>query len=98
MKGFEEAVTEVLRSLGPGDLVTYGEVAAEAGHPGAARAVGNLLRTCGEDLPWWRVVGAGGTLRAPDRARQARLLTSEGVLVIANRVWNQSSSDGVQTP
>jgi methylated-DNA-protein-cysteine methyltransferase-like protein len=95
---FEEAVTEVLGNLGPGDVVTYGEVAAEAGHPGAARAVGNLLRTCGEDLPWWRVVGAGGLLRAPDRRLQARLLAAEGVLVIGGRVWNRSSPDGVQTP
>ena len=34
---FEEAVVAVLGSLGPGDVVTYGEVAAEAGYPGRAR-------------------------------------------------------------
>src|SRR4029453_10198830 len=33
---FEEAVVAVLGSLGPGDVVTYGEVAAEAGYPGRA--------------------------------------------------------------
>ena len=44
---FEEAVERVLRALAPGEVVTYGEVAAEAGFPGAARAVGNLLsRSC----------------------------------------------------
>ena len=40
----------VLHRLGPADVVTYGEVAEEAGFPGAARAVGNLLRRSGAEL------------------------------------------------
>ena len=83
---FEDAVIGVIRRLEPGDVVTYGEVAAEAGHPGAARAVGSLLRKVDVELPWWRVVGAGGHLKAPDPARQARLLTDDGVVVRNNRV------------
>lgn len=86
MTNFEEAVIAVVSSLAPGDVVTYGEVAAETGHPGAARAVGNLLRTADAELPWWRVVGAGGRLRSPDTARQARLLSADGVLVVDGRV------------
>lgn len=86
MTDFEEAVVEVLESLQPGDVVTYGEVAEEAGYPRAARAVGALLRTSGIGLPWWRVVGAGGRLRAPDRHRQATLLAKEGVVVVDGRV------------
>lgn len=86
MRSFEDSVLEVLGGLAPGDVVTYGEVAAEAGHPGAARAVGTLLRTTTEDVPWWRVVGSGGYLSSPDRARQARLLAREGILVVDNRV------------
>ncbi|HJQ75862.1 MAG TPA: MGMT family protein [Acidimicrobiia bacterium] len=85
MTDFEESVVGVISSLQPGDVVTYGEVAAEAGYPGAARAVGTVLAKS-EGLPWWRVVGSGGRLRTPDRARQARLLADEGVLVIDNRV------------
>ena len=86
MTNFENAVVEVIQCLNPGDLVTYGEVAAEAGYPGSARAVGNLLRSSGADLPWWRVVGAGGHLKSPNPARQARLLADDGVLVIDGRV------------
>lgn len=86
MTDFEDAVVAVISSLKPGDVVTYGEVAAEAGYPGAARAVGTLLRTSGGDLPWWRVVGSGGHLRTPDRFRQAQLLADDGVLVVKNRV------------
>ncbi len=71
--------------LQPGDVVTYGEVAAEAGHPGAARAVGNLLRT-GDGLPWWRVVTVSGRLVPGAEERQARLLRAEGVRVNHGRV------------
>src|SRR5690606_41066926 len=62
MSGFEQAVVRVLQSLGPRDVVTYGEVAAAARFPGAARAVGRLLATSGDELPWWRVVTATGRL------------------------------------
>lgn len=86
MTAFEDAVIDVISHLEPGDLVTYGEVAAEAGHPGAGRAVGSLLRTSGADIPWWRVVGSGGYLRSPNWARQAQLLTDDGVLVVNGRV------------
>ena len=95
MSRFEEAVIGVLRSLQPGDVVTYGEVAEEAGFPGAARAVGNILRTV-EDVPWWRVVGAGGRLRSPSIHRQAELLAAEGVLVVKGRVV--SSRRGITLP
>ena len=49
---FTDAVIDVLEALQPGEVIAYGEVAAEAGYPGAARAVGNLLRTT-PGLPWW---------------------------------------------
>lgn len=75
----------MISSLQPGEVVTYGEVAAEAGFPGAARAVGSLLRSS-EGLPWWRVVGSGGRIRTPSPERQIRLLTDEGVLVVNGRV------------
>jgi methylated-DNA-protein-cysteine methyltransferase-like protein len=83
---FEDAVVAVISSLLPGEVVTYGEVAAEAGFPGAARAVGTLLRTSDADLPWWRVVGAGGRIRTPEPNRQIRLLVDEGVLIMDGKV------------
>jgi methylated-DNA-protein-cysteine methyltransferase-like protein len=75
---FEAAVQEFVASLPPGAVATYGEVAAEAGFPGAARAVGNFLRRS-TGLPWWRVVGAGGRLVPGDEGEQARRLRAEGV-------------------
>lgn len=85
MTSFEDAVVAVISSLESGDVTTYGEVAEEAGYPGAARAVGNVLGKS-DGLPWWRVVGSGGYLRTPKSERQAELLRSEGVRVVGNRV------------
>lgn len=78
---FEESALKILRSLRPGEAVTYGEVAELAGFPGRARAVGRLLGVSEEDLPWWRVVGYGGRLRSPHPIEQARLLEDEGWMV-----------------
>jgi methylated-DNA-protein-cysteine methyltransferase-like protein len=81
MRAFEQAVTAVLHSLEPGEVVTYGEVAAEAGFPGAGRAVGRLLATTAEDVPWWRVVTTTGRLVPGHEAEHARRLRAEGVPV-----------------
>jgi methylated-DNA-protein-cysteine methyltransferase-like protein len=86
VSGFEQAVVRVLQSLGPGEVVTYGEVAAEAGFPGAARAVGHLLATSGEDLPWWRVVTGSGRLVPGHEPDHAARLRAEGVAVVDGRV------------
>jgi hypothetical protein len=61
LKRFEEAVLEVLRSLRSGEVVTYGEVAEQAGFPGAARAVGARTET-----PRLTVAVSGATLAVPD--------------------------------
>jgi methylated-DNA-protein-cysteine methyltransferase-like protein len=83
--GFEDAVLDVIRSIPPGQVMSYGEVADEAGFPRAARAVGALLRTTTEECPWWRVISWDGRLRAPDPDRQTDLLTAEGVAVAGGR-------------
>ena len=82
---FTEAVIRVLETLRPGEVIAYGEVAVEAGYPGAARAVGNLLRRT-PGLPWWRVVNSAGRLAPGNETRQAELLRAEGVTVRNGRV------------
>lgn len=76
---FEAAVIAVLEATAPGDVLSYGDVAAEAGFPGAARAVGNILARSDGTLPWWRVVTASGRLIPHDPVEQARRLAAEGV-------------------
>jgi methylated-DNA-protein-cysteine methyltransferase related protein len=83
---FARAVTAVLDSLGEGDVVTYGEVAREAGYPGRARAVGAILAQGGHGHPWWRVVTASGRLVPGHEAEHARRLAAEGVDVSNGRV------------
>jgi methylated-DNA-protein-cysteine methyltransferase-like protein len=82
---FHDRVMGVLAGLEPGEVVSYGEVAAQAGHPGAARAVGSVLAHC-DGVPWWRVVMASGRLAPGKEATQARLLRKEGVTVRHGRV------------
>ena len=82
---FQRGVQDSIRSLRPGEVATYGEVAEEAGFPGAARAVGNVLAR-GDDLPWWRVVTASGRLAPGHETEQAYRLGREGVTVVGGRV------------
>ncbi len=85
MTALADAVLAVLRRLPPGEVVTYGEVAAEAGYPGRARAVGNVLAGA-DGVPWWRVVAANGRLVPGSEREQAARLRAEGVAVHDGRV------------
>jgi len=75
----------VVRRIPPGKVATYGQVAALAGLPGAARQVGYALAALpeGSDVPWQRVVNARGevSLRAEPGADhyQRHRLEEEGV-------------------
>jgi methylated-DNA-protein-cysteine methyltransferase-like protein len=82
---FSDRVRAVIAAVEAGDVASYSEVAAWAGHPGAARAVGRVLAHS-QGLPWWRVVNAAGRLTPGHEHTQARHLASENVAVQANRV------------
>ena len=82
---FEDDVHRVISRLKPGMVMTYGEVALESGHPGAARAVGTFLARGDSGLPWWRVVTGTGRLVPGHEREHARLLRSEGGLLVNGR-------------
>src|SRR5436305_12859592 len=93
-RSFVEAVRAVVRDVGRGQVVSYGEVARRAGYPRAARAVGNVLANS-LGLPWWRVVRANGELAAHGGEEQARRLRREGVIVRDGRwqpPWDSKKS------
>lgn len=77
---FTERVRAVVASIPAGKVLTYGEVAKRAGHPGAARAVGAIMRANMDPaIPCHRVVGArslGGYNRGV--ALKAQRLKEEG--------------------
>jgi methylated-DNA-[protein]-cysteine S-methyltransferase len=86
---FTARVLAVVRRIPYGRVATYGEVAVRAGRPGAARAVGNIMRTCSRpDVPCHRVIAAGGRLGGygGSEVLKRQLLLSEGVIVHGNRV------------
>jgi len=81
--GFYGDCARVLRAVPRGEVVTYGELAALAGRPGAARAAGTF---CGRNrlgvfVPCHRVVSAGGIGSFGDLGidYKRRLLALEGV-------------------
>jgi methylated-DNA-protein-cysteine methyltransferase-like protein len=81
------AVYAAVRRIPRGKVATYGQVAEAAGVPGAARQVVWALRA-GRNLPWHRVLGAGGRIRLPGEAglEQRLRLETEGVRVVNGRV------------
>ena len=59
---FDRRVYEVARTIGPGETLTYGDIAARLGDPGAAREVGQALgrNPFAVIVPCHRVIAAGG--------------------------------------
>jgi methylated-DNA-protein-cysteine methyltransferase-like protein len=83
------AFREMIFSIPPGRVSTYGRVAAAAGYPRYHRAVARLLRTDPPDqLPWHRVLGAGGEIKLRGAAahEQRARLKLEGVKFKGGRV------------
>jgi len=86
---FQKRVVSAVRRIPPGRVATYGDVARAAGVPGAARAVGNIMRTSRvPGLPYHRVIAAGGRLGGygGNEALKRALLTAEGVRVSGTRI------------
>jgi O-6-methylguanine DNA methyltransferase len=86
---FSRRVLTVVRSIPPGRVATYGDVAAMAGRPRAARAVGNIMKNCGQpDIPAHRVIASGGRLGGygGHETLKRALLAAEGVVVSGTRV------------
>ncbi len=84
MTEMTERVIRIIQSIPPGEIMTYGEVAREAGFPRGARQVSRILHSCTEKyhLPWHRVVGKGPKISLPDEQGgnlQRKLLAEEGV-------------------
>ena len=81
LSAFDARVYAVVRSVPVGETVTYGEVAAMLGSPGAARAVGGAMARCSlfPAVPCHRVVRAadGWSGWGSDVALKRRLLAAE---------------------
>ena len=83
----DSRILATIRKIPRGKVSTYGGIARAAGYPGAARqVVAALSRSF--DLPWQRILGAGGEIKLRgDSAIEQRLrLEAEGVTFRGRRV------------
>jgi methylated-DNA-protein-cysteine methyltransferase-like protein len=94
-----ELIWRTVVAIPRGEIATYGGVAQCAGLPGRARMVGHALKVAPVtlELPWHRVLGAGGRIAFAKGSRQyteqTRRLRAEGVEVVAGRVVRSVEPD-----
>lgn len=81
-RAFSEAVLEIVATIPPGSVMTYGDVAAVLGSR-AARAVGNVLAWYGSDVAWWRVIRASGHPAIGHEDRALVHFRAEGTPLVA---------------
>lgn len=79
-----ERIAHTIAAVPSGRVATYGQVAALAGNPRAARQVVRILNAWSRSrgLPWHRIVNRHGTISLPDGEGgdlQRTLLESEGI-------------------
>ncbi len=83
MKNFADQVRAAVKQIPKGETRTYGQVAAAIGHPGAARAVGTIMKNNYDPtVPCHRVIRSDGKIGAYNRggpAKKRALLKAEGV-------------------
>ncbi len=81
---FTKRVLQVVHDIPKGKTMTYGEVAEAAGSPGAARAVGSIMKyNYRPNIPCHRVVRADGRIGNYNRGGEAQkraLLRAEGAI------------------
>ncbi len=79
---FRDQVEHLIALVPAGQVTTYGDLAALAGHPYAARIVGGIAHYGNEKLPWHRLVNRFGGLASGyygGREVQAAMLEAEAV-------------------
>jgi methylated-DNA-protein-cysteine methyltransferase-like protein len=84
-KSLKQKVERLVCQIPEGRLMTYGQLAALAGSPRAARAVGGIAHFGDSQLPWHRVVNKQGGLASGypgGRSAHREHLEAEGVAFI----------------
>ena len=93
---FKQEVIAIVKTIPKGRLMTYGQIAALAGNPRAARMVGGIAHYGDPKLPWQRVVNKKGYLAngyPGGKKGHQQALRSEGVVAndfrveIENLIW-----------
>ncbi len=82
---FSERIKQLIKQIPSGKVATYGQIAAYAGNPRAARQVAWILHSCSrkDNLPWHRVINSKGRISLPYDGGyevQKKLLELEGIV------------------
>jgi methylated-DNA-protein-cysteine methyltransferase-like protein len=89
-QALKQQIWQVISMIPKGQVASYGQIAALIGYPSHARFVGATLRNLpkGSKLPWYRVVNSSLkiSLQGGGKARQRRLLESEDITFIGDRI------------
>ncbi len=100
--GFHQRVIELIRKIPEGRVATYGQIAALAGHPRAARQVVMILHSSSrkEHLPWHRVVnqqrrislkpGSGYEIQKALLEKEGITFDSSGTIDFDRHLWSPS--------
>lgn len=104
-KNLKNKVESIVAEIPKGRVMTYGQLAALAGSPRAARIVGGIAHFGDSELPWHRVVNKQGGLASGypgGRKAHGEHLRAEGVSVsseddtykvdIEKLIWRPSQS------
>lgn len=93
-----QAVYDIVRTIPYGRATSYGAIAKAAGYYNLSRMVGRIMSECNSsetDIPAYRVVNSQGILSGKDAfgdlGEMQKLLESEGVIVVNNRIKNWKS-------
>ncbi len=83
-KTFTDKVRNIVRNIPRGKTMTYKEVAAKAGNPGAARVVGSVMKSNYDpEIPCHRVLRSDGKIGDYNRGgsiAKLKLLKEEGAI------------------
>ena len=98
-KQFDKAIWDIVSSVKPGRVMSYGEVARAAGFPRHARMVSKAMSRSETSLPWYRIVRSDRTLAfevgSEPYKKQKDLLAKEGVQIINGKVVPLESDENV---
>jgi methylated-DNA-[protein]-cysteine S-methyltransferase len=88
MKTFADKVRDIVRKIPKGKTLTYKEVARKAGKPGAARAVGGIMKkNFDSKIPCHRVIRSDGGMGGYNRGgieKKKAILKAEALSVKKN--------------